>query len=143
MEDYPFSMLITALLLIGNVWLASRVSDARGKFAQKKNSEGFDHSAQIYTQTDFMHIFRNHANFQEHLMAFLPVFWLFAICYSDLLAAIFGLFFLLGRTMYAKNYPASHKAGFLVSLFSFFILLIGVATNAIYIIAYKYLSIGI
>lgn len=94
-------------------------------------------------QTDFMHIFRNHANFQEHLMAFLPVFWLFAICYSDLLAAIFGLFFLLGRAMYAKNYPASHKAGFLISLCSFFILLIGVATNAIYFIAYKYLSIGI
>ena len=75
MEDYPFSMLITALLLIGNVWLASRVSDARGKFAQKKNSEGFDHSAQIYTQTDFMHIFRNHLfrtkNFEgTHLTAF-------------------------------------------------------------------------
>ncbi|MFL2503476.1 MAG: MAPEG family protein [Candidatus Azotimanducaceae bacterium] len=143
MEDYPFSMLITALLLIGNWWLASRVSYARGKFARENNSEGFDHSAQIYMQTDFMHIFRNHANFHEHLMVFLPVFWLSAICYSDLLAAFFGSLFLFGRAMYAKNYPTSHRAGFLISLFSFFILLIGVAVKAIYIITDKYLSIGI
>ena len=139
MEDYPFSMLITALLLIGNWWLASKVSYARGKFARENNSEDFYHSAQIYMQTDFMHIFRNHANFQEQLMAFLPVFWLFAICYSDLLAAVFGLFFLVGRAMYAINYPVNHKAGFLVSLFSFFILLFGVVGHAIYIIFNSYL----
>jgi len=130
MDEYPWSMLITTFLLTFNMWLASKVSHAR-LTASDVNSP---HSPKIYDQPNFMRVFRNHANFHEHLMAFLPVFWIFAFCYSDILATAIGLLFLVGRIMYARSYPKNHKVGFMFSLTSFLILLLGVALKAIYII---------
>ena len=139
MDDYPFSMLITTLLLAANVWLGSRVSGARKRASLEAGSEHMYHSPEIYTKSDFMRVFRNHTNFHEHLTVFLPVFWLFAICYSDVIAALFGVGFLIGRVMYARNYPESHKRGFQLSFLSFLTLLLGVAAKAFYLILQKYL----
>ena len=138
MDEYPFSMLITTLLLAGNVWLASRVSVARRRASFEAGSEQMYHSPEIYTKSDFMRVFRNHTNFHEHLAVFLPVFWIFAICYSDVIAAIFGVFFLIGRIMYARNYPENHRHGFQLSFLSFLTLLFGVAAKAFYLILQKY-----
>jgi uncharacterized MAPEG superfamily protein len=130
MDEYPWSMLITISLLTVNMWLASKVSHARLTASGVSNP----HSPEIYNQSGFMRVFRNHANFHEHLMVFLPIFWIFAFCYSDVLAAAIGLLFLTGRIMYLKNYPESHRVGFIVSLTSLLILLLGVAFKSIYII---------
>ncbi len=130
MEEYPWSMLVTTFLLTLNMWLASKVSQARLTTSGVSSS----HSPEIYRQRDFMRVFRNHANFHEHLMVFLPIFWIFGFCYSDVLATAIGLLFLIGRIMYARNYPENHRVGFMISLASFLILLLGVALKAIYII---------
>ena len=135
MEEYPWSMLITTFLLTINIWLASKVSHAR-LTAPNVSSP---HSPEIYHQSDFMRVFRNHANFHEHLMVFLPIFWIFGFCYSDILATAIGLPFLVGRIMYLKNYPESHRIGFIVSLTSFLVLLLGVAFKSIYIITKNFL----
>ena len=130
MDEYPWSMLITSVLLTFNMWLASKVSNARLTASGTSSS----HSPEIYDQPDFMRVFRNHANFHEHLMVFLPIFWIFAFCYSDVLATAIGLLFLVGRIMYARNYPENHRVGFLISLSSFLVLLLGVVLKAMHII---------
>ena len=135
MNEYPWSMLITTCLLTINIWLASKVSHARLTAPYVSSP----HSPEIYHQSDFMRVLRNHTNFHEHPMAFLPVFWIFAFCYSDILATAIGLSFIVGRIMYLKNYPESHRVGFIVSLTSFLVLLLGVVFKSICIITKNFL----
>ena len=70
MDEYPWSMLITSVLLTFNMWLASKVSNARLTASGASSS----HSPEIYDQPDFMRVFRNHANFHEHLIEILVYF---------------------------------------------------------------------
>ena len=72
-------------------------------------------------------------------MVFLPIFWILAFCYSDILATAIDLPFLVGRIMYLINYPASRRVSFIVSLTSFLVLLLGVAFKSVYIITKSFL----
>jgi len=61
---------------------------------------------------------RSQTNLTEHLVMFLPLLWLCAWLNSDLLAAILGSLFPVGRILYARYYPKGHRTGFLIQLFS-------------------------
>ena len=61
---------------------------------------------------------RSQTNLTEHLVMFLPLLWLCAWLNSDLVAAILGSLFPVGRILYARYYPKGHRTGFLIQLFS-------------------------
>ena len=61
---------------------------------------------------------RSQTNMTEHLVMFFPLLWLCAFLNSDLSAAVLGSLFPVGRILYARHYPTSHRPGFIVHLFS-------------------------
>ena len=61
---------------------------------------------------------RSQTNMTEHLVMFFPLLWLCAFLNSDLSAAVLGSLFPVGRILYARHYPTSHRPGFIVQLFS-------------------------
>ena len=131
MNEFPLVTLVTLAALTMSWRLAAKVGAAR---VASPNP----HSPEIYSQPEFMRVFRNHANFNENLLLFLPALWLFALSYSDSLAALIGTSFLVGRIMYARNYPANHRLGFQVAYFSCLILFAGIAIKTCFILATRY-----
>lgn len=132
MVAYPMTTLVTTSLIVVAVWLGTKVSKARKNFAVEKQDSTMYHSREIYDQPEFFAAFRNHSNFLEQLLIFLPALWLFAFSYSDQSAALIGVGFFLGRLAYAKNYPTAHRNGFLLSAFSLLILFVGVMGRAVH-----------
>ena len=61
---------------------------------------------------------RSQTNLTEHLVMFFPLLWLCAWMNSDLVAAVLGSLFPVGRILYARYYPRGHRTGFLIQLFS-------------------------
>ena len=77
---------------------------------------------------------RVHLNTLEVLIIFLPAIWLFSMYWNPLIAAAIGVVFLVGRQLYAMAYvkdPAKRTAGFMLTMFSFTVLLIGALVGAI------------
>ena len=61
---------------------------------------------------------RSQTNLTEHLVMFFPLLGLCALLNSDLVAAVLGSLFPVGRIFYARYYPTGHRTGFLIQLFS-------------------------
>ena len=135
MNVYPLTTLITFTLIALGIWLASRVGAARQTYASKHEDQNLFHSPQIYTDPTFMIAFRNQMNFLEYLLLFLPLLWLAAVSYGDYWAASLGLSYVLGRFLYARNYPMGHRGGVMVANLSMLILLFAVAANAVFTLA--------
>ena len=78
---------------------------------------------------------RSQTNLTEHLVMFFPLLWLCAWLNSDLVAAILGSPFPVGRIFYARYYPTGHRMGFLIQLFSeialFFAVSVGLVFSAV------------
>ena len=78
---------------------------------------------------------RSQTNLTEHLVIFLPLLWLCAWLNSDLVAAVLGSLFPVGRILYARYYPTGHRTGFLIQLFSeialFFAVSFGLVSSVI------------
>ena len=132
MNVYPLTTLITLTLIALGIWLASRVGAARQTYASKHEDQNLFHSPQIYTDPTFLIAFRNQMNFLESLTLFLPLLWLAAISYGDHWAAPAGLAFVLGRFLYARNYPTGHRAGVMLANLSILTLLVAVAAHAVF-----------
>lgn len=76
----------------------------------------------------FERYYRVHYNTMELLVMFIPAILLFAIYISTTWAAILGLVFVIGRTLYFRAYindPPKRAAGFGLSMLPLFILLLG------------------
>ena len=135
MNLYPLTTLITLTLIAMGVWLASQVATARQTYADQHDDQGLFHSPQIYSDRIFMIAFRNQMNFLEYLLLFLPLLWLTAVSYGDYWAASLGLSYVLGRFLYARNYPMGHRGGVMVANLSMLILLLAVAAHAVFSLA--------
>ena len=61
---------------------------------------------------------RSQTNLTEHLVMFFPLLWLCAWLNTDLVAAVLGSLFPVGRILYARYYPTGHRTGFLIQLSS-------------------------
>ena len=132
MNEYPFTSLVTLALVLLGVLLAKRVSTARLDFSQSDQPSVTQHSVEIYSDPKFMIAFRNQMNLLEHLILFLPTLWIFAFGFSDGLAAIVGLGYFIGRLLYARSYPHSHRVGFMLAWISMLVLMIGAVASSVY-----------
>lgn len=117
---YPLSGIVTVITLFIYMWMAVQVGKSRGKHdVPAPQNSGPD---------EFLRTLRVHENTVEGLLLFLPALWMFALIFGDLWAALVGLFYPLGRVIYAKGYyEAADKRsrGFMIGLISTAILLIG------------------
>ena len=129
MNYYPFNSLVTLTLVGLGLVLASRVSTARFNFSKSGQPSAAQHSVEIYSDPHFMASFRNQMNPLEHLKLFLPTLWIFAFGVSDGAAAIVGLGYFVGRVLYARNYPHSHRAGYTLAGMAMLVLLVGAAAS--------------
>jgi len=132
MNEYPFTSLVTLALVLLGVLLAKRVSTARLDFSQSDQPSVTQHSVEIYSDPKFMIAFRNQMNLLEHLILFMPTLWIFAVGVSDGLAAIVGLGYFIGRVLYARSYPHSHRVGFMLAWVSMLVLMIGAVASSVY-----------
>ena len=132
MNEYPFTSLVTLGLVILGGLLANRVSNARLDFSQSDQPSVTQHSVEIYSDPKFMIAFRNQMNLLEHLILFMPTLWIFAVGVSDGLAAIVGLGYFIGRVLYARSYPHSHRVGFMLAWVSMLVLMIGAVASSVY-----------
>ena len=132
MNEYPFTSLVTQALVLLGVLLAKRVSTARLDFSQSDQLSVTQHSVEIYSDPKFMIAFRNQMNLLEQLILFMPTLWIFAVGVSDGLAAIVGLGYFIGRVLYARSYPHSHRVGFMLAWVSMLVLMIGAVASSVY-----------
>jgi uncharacterized membrane protein YecN with MAPEG domain len=80
---------------------------------------------------------RVQSNTLEWLPIFLVSLWLFALYWSDLVAAAVGVVWILGRLLYWRGYiadPARREAGFLVQALASAVLLFGALGRVLWIL---------
>jgi glutathione S-transferase len=119
-QIFPYSSLVTALAVLVYVLASFKVGSARGKFNVAAPA--------IDGPPEFQRIFRVHMNTLEQLVFFIPALWLFATAWGDMLAAIIGIFWPIGRILYARGYiaaPEKRAMGFGISFLPSAILLLG------------------
>ena len=76
----------------------------------------------------FERYYRVHYNTMEQLVKFIPAIWLFAYYVNAPTAAVLGLVFIVGRTLYFRGYiaePRKRAPGFGISWLANLILLLG------------------
>lgn len=117
---YPLTGLVTIITLIVYFWMAFKVGKARGAFGiPAPRMDGPD---------DFLRVLRVQGNTAENLLLFLPSIWLFALTVGDIWAAAIGIFYPIGRVLYARGYYAEalkRSTGFTVGLAATMVLLLG------------------
>jgi uncharacterized membrane protein YecN with MAPEG domain len=80
---------------------------------------------------------RVQSNTLEWLPLFLPSLWLFAIYWSDLVATILGVIWIVGRIIYALGYisdASKREAGFIIQALATAVLLFGALGRVIWIL---------
>ncbi len=117
---YPHTGLITLLALAVYFWMSTETAKARARHKVP---------APAMTGPDaFLRAVRVHENTMEGLILFLPSLWLFALTVGDLWAAAIGLFYPVGRVVYARGYYAAadkRGRGFLIGVVATGILFLG------------------
>jgi glutathione S-transferase len=120
MTSYPFTSLITLLVLLLLIGTAMNVGRARGKYGIKAPA--------VTGHEMFERAFRIQMNTLEGTVAMLPALWIYAGFIGDRGAAVAGLIWLGARVWYAvayQNDPAKRGAGFGISFLVFVGLWIG------------------
>ena len=111
---------VTALILIQYAVFTALVGWARGKTGIRGPATSGDPL--------FERCFRVQQNSLEQMAAVIPALWLFAFYVHAGSAALLGVAYLLGRTLYARAYvvdPARRGPGFTIGLLATFILILG------------------
>jgi uncharacterized membrane protein YecN with MAPEG domain len=130
MQPHSWVAIVTLVALLLYVWMALRIA-----FARKK--AGIQPPAMTGDPILERHI-RVQANTLEWLPVFLPSLWLFAIYWSDLVATVLGVVWILGRIVYALGYvadPAKREIGFGIQALATAVLLFGALGRVIWILA--------
>lgn len=130
MQPHSWVAIVTLVALLVYVWMAARVA-----FARKK--AGIHPPAMTGDPILERHI-RVQANTLEWLVLFLPSLWLFAIYWSDLVAALLGVVWIVGRIVYALGYvadPGKRELGFGIQALATAVLLFGALGRVIWMLA--------
>jgi len=128
MQAHILVAIITLAALLLYFVMAIEVGRARGRFGVPAPA--------ISGHVDFERVFRVQANTLEWLPLFLVSLWLFAIYWSDLVAAGLGLVWIIGRVLYMTGYAKAAEArslGFLIQLGATAILLLGALGRLIWL----------
>ena len=130
MPSHAYVAIVTLLALLTYFWMGLQVGRARAKSGIAAPAMTGD---PVLERT-----IRAHYNTLEWLPLFLVPLWLFAIYWSDLIAAIVGLVWIVGRVVYQLGYvadPAKREAGFLIQALAVAVLLFGSLGRLIYVLA--------
>jgi uncharacterized membrane protein YecN with MAPEG domain len=130
MQPHSWVAIVTLVALLVYVWMALRVAGARRK-------AGIQPPAMTGDPILERHI-RVQANTLEWLVIFLPSLWLFAVYWSDLVAALLGVVWVIGRIVYAQGYvadPGKRELGFGIQGLATAVLLFGALGRVIWILA--------
>jgi glutathione S-transferase len=125
-ELYPFSIIMTLIMMAYLFFLSAKVGAARGKYDVK--------APDCVGPDEFNRVFRVHQNTQEQLILFLPLFVLFVIVGGDKWAAPTAVIWMVGRLIYRNSYlnnPASRAPGMLLTALAPALCFIGVIAFAI------------
>lgn len=117
---------VTIVSLLMYIWVSYNVGKARAIYKV----------AAPYTDgpVEFLSKLRVQTNTVEQFILFLPLLWLCGLYLSDLIAAILGCIWIIGRIIYALNYykaPEKRHLGFGIAFFASISLLIGSITGLI------------
>lgn len=130
MPSHAYVAIVTLLALLTYFWMGLQVGRARAKCGIAAPAMTGD---PVLERT-----IRAHYNTLEWLPLFLVPLWLFAIYWSDLIAAIVGLVWIVGRVIYQLGYvadPKKREAGFLIQALAVAVLLFGSLGRLIYVLA--------
>jgi glutathione S-transferase len=117
---FPFTALVTCLSIALYFVTSIRVSKARAAFGIRAPAISGDPA--------FERVFRVQMNTLEWMPIFLPSLWLFAIYVSDPIAALLGLFWIVGRILYMTGYSQAaekRRRGFGIQATAAIILWVG------------------
>ncbi|HMM13355.1 MAG TPA: MAPEG family protein [Parvibaculum sp.] len=117
---YPHTGLVTLLALFVYFWMALQVGRARGRHKVPAPA--------MSGPDELMRVIRVHENTLEGLVLFLPALWLFALTIGDLWAALVGIFYPIGRVIYARGYykaAEKRELGFSIGIIATGILVVG------------------
>ncbi len=120
--------IITLLALLLYTVMGLRVGRARAKYNVPAPA--------TTGQADFERYFRVQANTLEWLPIFLGSLWLFAIYWSDLVAAAIGLVWIIGRFLYMTGYSKAaeaREAGFMIQALASAVLVFGALGRLIWL----------
>lgn len=115
-----YSAIVTLLAVVLYFIFATRVSVARQKLGVKLPATA--------GHPEFERVFRVHMNTLEWMPIFLPLLWLCAIYFSDGVAALLGLAWIVGRVLYFTGYTRAVEKrlpGFFIQAMACVLLLIG------------------
>lgn len=130
METHALLAVVTLVSLLVYFWMGYRVGQGRSKYGiSAPATSGHD---------DFERLFRSHQNTLEWLVLYLPSLWLFALYWSDTVAAILGVVWIIGRILYGLGYAkaaGSRGPGFLIQALAVGVLLFGALGRAVWVLA--------
>jgi len=129
MQSHAYVAIVTLLALLTYFWMSLQVARARAKCGIQAPAMTGD---PILERT-----IRAHYNTLEWLPLLLAPMWLFAIYWSDLVAAILGLVWIVGRIVYQLGYvadPKKREAGFLIQALAVAVLLFGSLGRLVYVL---------
>jgi uncharacterized membrane protein YecN with MAPEG domain len=129
MQPHSWVAIVTIVALLVYVWMIARIGGARRKAGI--------HAPTMTGDPILERHIRVQANTLEWLPLFLPSLWLFAIYWSDLVATILGVIWIVGRIVYALGYvadPGKREAGFIIQALATAILLFGALGRVIWVL---------
>ena len=130
MQSHAYVANVSLLALLVYFWMGLQVGRARAKCGISAPAMTGD---PVLERT-----IRAHYNTLEWLPLFLVPMWLFAIYWSDLVAALVGLVWIVGRIVYQMGYvadPKKREAGFLIQAIAVAVLLFGSLGRLVYVLA--------
>jgi len=127
---HRWTALVTLLSLLAYFWMAMQVGRARGTSGIKAPAMTGDPVLQRAVRVQ--------SNTLEWLPIFLPSLWLFALYWTELVAAALGIVWIIGRLLYATGYmadPAKRSTGFFIQFLATAVLLLGALGRIIFSLA--------
>ena len=130
MHTYSYVSLVTLLAALVYFWMATQVARTRNKVGILPPMMSGD---PLLERT-----IRAHTNTLEWMPIFLPSLWLFAIYWSEPVAAGIGLIWIVGRIVYFFGYrsaPSKRFPGFFIQALAVTVLLLGALGRILYLLA--------
>jgi uncharacterized MAPEG superfamily protein len=129
MQPHSWVAIVTLVALLVYVWMMARIGGARSKSGIQAPSMTGDPVLERHIRVQ--------ANTLEWLAIFLPSLWLFAIYWSDLIATVAGVVWIIGRIIYALGYvadPKKREVGFAIQALATAVLLFGALGRVIWML---------
>jgi glutathione S-transferase len=130
MQSHAYVAIVTLLALLTYFWMGLQVAGARRKCGIAAPAMTGDPTLE--------RTIRAHYNTLEWLPIFLGSLWLFAIYWSDLVAAAVGAVWIVGRIVYQTGYVQAaekREVGFFIQAIATAVLLFGALGRLIYVLA--------